>query len=426
MSSRHLNVLHFSATDTLGGSARSAYRIHTGLRMRGHRSRMLVGHRLSTDPDVQRIANSASLHFVDRCADRLSGMLGYQYSLVPSSRRVRRHKWLRDAHIIQLFNTHGGYFAQDLLPLLAKHAPLVWRLSDLWPMTGHCAYPGSCSRWLSGCGDCPALDSYPAIGRDRTAALFQRKQSLYAHLPLTIVAPSSWTEQQARLSPMLQHVPVYRIPNGVDGEVFAPASRSKAREQLGMPQDARVLLFSAHMLDANPRKGGDVLLQALQSIGARSGWHLALLGEGGGSWQAQCPIPVHRLGFRSDATDIARCYAVADVVVVPSVLENLPNTLLEALACGRAVVASDCGGIRDGVIDGTTGLLVPQDDAVKLAAALIAILTNNALQEQMERNARELFEREFSAALEIDRFEALYRRVIERSGVSASDPMAQR
>jgi glycosyltransferase involved in cell wall biosynthesis len=225
---------------------------------------------------------------------------------------------------------------------------------------------------------------------------------------------------------MLQHLPIHRIPNGVDGDVFAPASRSNAREQLGIPQDARVLLFSAHMLDANPRKGGNVLIQALQSIGARSGWHLALLGEGGSSWQAQCPIPVHMLGFRSESADIARCYAVADVVVVPSVLENLPNTLLEALACGRAVVASDCGGIRDGVIEGTTGLLVPQDDALKLAAALISILTNDALQVQMERSARELFEREFSAALEIDRFEALYRQVIERSGMSAPDPMVQR
>jgi len=404
-----MSVLHFSTADILGGSARSAYRIHTGLRARGHRSRMLVGVRQSTDSDVQCVAEGRLLRLADRCADKIGASLGHQYTFVPSSTRTAHHPWVRDADVIQLFNTHGGYFAQQLLPKLAKHAPIVWRLSDLWPLTGHCAYPGDCARWMTGCGECPDLNTYPPIGRDRTAALYQLKKELYANLPLTIVAPSSWTEQQARMSPLLSQFPLHRIPNGVDGNIFAPRSRADARKRLGLPADARVILFSAHILDLNPRKGGDVLLRALQSLGSRPGWRLALMGEGGDTWLRQSPVPVHLLGFKTEPSDIVLCYAAADVVVIPSVLENLPNTLIESIACGRAVVGSDCGGIRDGIIHENTGLLVRQGNAGDLAAALVSILDSDERRAAMEHQARVLFEREFSAALEIDRIEALYR-----------------
>lgn len=414
MTSRQLSILHFSMADVTGGSARSAYRIHTGLRARGHRSRMLVGFRASQDPDVRSVAESRALHFADRCANRLGEYSGFQYRFVPSSLRTARHPWLREADVIQLFNTHGGYFAQGLLPRFGRHAPLVWRLSDFWPFTGHCAYPGDCARWLSGCGSCPDLQTYPPIARDRTAELFALKKRLYAGLPLTIVAPSSWIEAQARRSPLLGDLPLHRIPNGLDGDAYVPSSRSEARRHFGLPQSAKVVLFAAHMLDDNPRKGGDVLMRALALLGPREQWVLALMGEGGASWSGRIPIPVHSLGFHADASSIARCYAVADVVAIPSVLENLPNTLIESLACGRAVVASDCGGMSDGVIQGKTGLLTRMGDAAALAEALQAILTSDERRATMEREARELFEREFSSQRELDRIEALYGELASR------------
>lgn len=415
MSARPLSILHFSHADITGGSARSAYRIHSGLRARGHRSRMLVGFRASTDPDVRCVAESKALHVADRLANKLGEYSGFQYELVPSSIRTARHPWLRQADVIQLFNTHGGYFAQDLLPKLARHAPLVWRLSDFWPFTGHCAYPGDCERWLHGCGSCPDLETYPRLARDRTAQLFALKKRLYACLPLTIVAPSSWIEQQARRSPLLGNSAVHRIPNGLDAAAYVPSSRLEARRRLGLPGDAKVILFAAHVLDNNSRKGGDVLMRALTELGPRENWILALMGEGGATWPAKVPIPVHVLGFHADPSAISRCYAAADVIAIPSVLENLPNTLIESLACGRAVVASDCGGMRDGIIHDRTGLLVPTGDAAALAQALLTVLSSDERRLAMEGAARELFENEFSAQRELDRIEALYYEVTSQS-----------
>jgi glycosyltransferase involved in cell wall biosynthesis len=408
LTSRTLSVVHFSTADIIGGSARSAYRIHEGLRSRGHRSRMLVGYKASNDPDVATVSGHSWLQFADRVADKLTAAAGAQYLWLPSSHRAVRHPWLREADVIQIYNTHGGYFSQWLLPRLAVMAPLVWRLSDQWAMTGHCAYSGNCQRWLDGCGQCPAPDTYPPIGRDTTAALFRKKLNFYRRTPMTIVAPSSWIRNLAAQSPLLGGYPIVHIPNGLDGSVFYPRDRLTARVALDLPPDAKVILFSAHILDNNPRKGGDILITALNRIPLPPGSVLMLMGEGGESWSGRVPCVIKRVGFCDEPEAMAKCYAAADVVVVPSVLENLPNTLIESLACGRAVVAVDSGGMKDGVRHGETGYLAGAGDVDDLAAGILRLLDDEALRASMEAAARRLFLEEFTVERELQRMENLY------------------
>ena len=174
------------------------------------------------------------------------------------------------------------------------------------------------------------------------------------------------------------------------------------------------------MLDDNPRKGSDVLIAALSRLANTEQCLLLLVGQGGESWAGQVPMPVHCLGFLDEVDKIAQAYAAADLVVIPSVLENLPNTLIESLACGRAVVASDCGGMRDGVDHGKTGFLVPVGDADALAARLDEVLANDSLREQFEQQARALFEREFSIEQEASRFEALYAGILSSDKTKSS------
>ena len=415
-----LSIVHFSTSDTLGGSANSANRIHRSLRSRGHDSRMLVGYRFGNDQTVQSIATNRFLKLLDRVADKLCNLLGYQYYFVPSSLLLRRHSWLSKADIFQLFNIHGGYLSLRFLEILGKKAPIVWRLSDLWPVTGHCAYPGDCEKWMAGCGNCPDLQTYPAIGTDRTAELFEQKKRLYASLNLTIVAPSSWTEKQARKSPLFNQRPIVRIPNGLDDEHFGSPDRVQTRDLLGLPRQEKIILFCAHMLDDNPRKGGEVLIEALNIFGKKKGYTLLLMGEGGEAWAAKVPMPVRLLGFQDDVSQIALAYAASDLVVIPSVLENLPNTLIESLASSRAVIASDCGGMRDGVVDGETGFLVPVGDASRLASKIEQLLDDDDMRHRFELNARKLFENEFSVAKEASRFESLYADLVTRERTEKS------
>jgi glycosyltransferase involved in cell wall biosynthesis len=409
------SVVHLSATDNEGGSGRSAYRIHNGLRDLGWRSRMLVGLQVTQDPDVQTVHGGGRLtrtagRWVDQATRRVG--LAYQWQLWGG--RLARHKWLREADIIQMFNLHGGYFPIRLLPAMSKRAPLVWRLSDMWPMTGHCVYSGDCERWKIGCGECPITHEYVELGIDTTAFLWRQKDRLYADCDITVVAPSSWTERLARESPLLGRFPVHRIPNGLDVETFHPMSREAACEALGYDPAVRRMLFVAHGLDNNPRKGGDALMEAVRQLGSRRGVELLLAGVGGESWeQADLPIPVRRAGYINDDKRMAMVYAAADMIVVPSAVENLPNTLLEAMACGLPAVAVKAGGMADAVRDGETGYLVAQGDIAGLAVRLDMLLDDESARNRMGAAGRQLIEREFSRDIQAERFATLYTQILD-------------
>lgn len=421
MTSKPLSVVHFSTADLIGGSAQSAYRIHKGLQARNVRSRMLVGFRAGNDPDVDTVYAGTTGQWADRIANRVTSSLGYQYAYLPSGHRVIRHPWVREADVIQLFNTHGGYFSPRILTTLSRQAPIVWRLSDLWPMTGHCVYPGSCERWRTGCGGCPDLATYPALSRDTTADLFRRKERVYRNARITVVATSSWTEECARQSPLLGEFTTVRIPNGLDGRVFRPLDRNEARSILNLDPSKRIILFSAHILDENPRKGGNLLIEALNRTAFDPDSLLLLVGQGGESWKNRVSCDLMCLGFQNDPDRMARIYAAADVVAIPSVVENLPNVLIEALACGRAVVACDVGGMADGVRHMETGYLARKHDASDIANGLKTVLGDADLRTRMGSSARTLFENQFDANLEIQRFQDLYAELAETgNGVTPS------
>lgn len=407
-----LSVTHFSTADILGGSARSAYRIHSGLRELGLRSRMLVGHKFSDDGDVRAIAEGDMLRRADRLAERVTARFGLQYLFLPSNLGLARHPWVREADVIQLFNIHGGYLNPRVLPALARRAPVVWRLSDMWPMTGHCAYSGDCGKWRTGCGDCPDLATYPALAVDTTARLWLMKQRLWRMVRPTVVAPSRWTERLARESPLFEGAAVHRIPNGIDCALFRPRDRDRARAALGLPAQATVVLFSAHVAIDNPRKGTHVLERALARIPPREDLVIAIAGERAEDWRARTTHRIAPLGYLDDPEAIARANAAADIAVAPSTVENLPNTAIEALACATPVVACEAGGMADAVIDGETGVLVPNGDDAALAAALTRLIDDRETRARMGAAGRALALREFDRTVEARRFAALYEALV--------------
>ncbi len=216
-----LNILSFSTSDIEGGSARSANRIQTRVRALGHTSRMLVGRKSGDDADVEVVHGpSLAAKAVDRLADRITGALALQYEYYPSTHRVLRHPWLAQADVVQLYNTHSGYLSQRIIPHLARRAPVVWRLSDQWMFTGHCAYSDACERWRTGCGRCPDLATYPGLPFDTTALLWRQKRARYARSDIAVVAPSRWIFDLARQSPLLEGKPLHLIRNGVDRARF--------------------------------------------------------------------------------------------------------------------------------------------------------------------------------------------------------------
>ena len=368
-----LRVLHISHLDAYGGAARSAYRLHEGLRRCGASSRMLVGRKDTSDPDVAEI----ELRGGDQLANRVGRRLGVQYLFLPSTLRLRRHPWVREADVLQLANIHGGFFSHAALPLLARGKKLVWCIHDMWSFTGHCGFSLDCERWLQGCGRCPYLDVYPRVRRDATRFNWRVKQTVYRLRPFTVVAPSEWLAGLARRSPLLSRFPVHVIPYGIDTDVYVPTPQAEARRSLGLGPEERVVL----VVGLEPRKGSALIPSILAHATGGSALTLLVAGEPA---PASLPpaVQVHTLGHVEDERELALAYSAADVFLLPTLMDNLPNTIIEALACGTPAVTTAVGGAAEIVEDGRTGLVRPAEPEV-LGAALAELLGDADLRARL-------------------------------------------
>jgi len=399
-----LSVLHVSQCDAGGGSAASAYRIHDTLRGLGTGSRMLVGERRTDDRDVRLLKRNVGWRVADRAVLEVTDRLSLQYACYPSSFGLARDSWFRAADVVQLYNLHGSYFSPLALPFLSRRKPLVWRLSDMWAFTGHCAYAYGCERWRTGCGSCPDLDEYPRLARDTTALLWKLKRSSYARSSLSIVAPSRWLRGLAEASPLLGGFPVHLVPNGIDLEVFTGGRRAAARAALGIAPDARVIFFASLRVD-DRRKGGALLRDALARITCPV--ELLVAGSGG----ADFGRPLRELG-RLDEAGMAQAYAAADVYVHPAIAENLPNAAVESLACGTPVVAFDIGGTPDAVRHLETGWLAAAGVAAELARGIETLLDDRELHARLSARCREVAVAEYGREREARSLLALYGELV--------------
>ena len=413
-----LSVLHLSCWDNEGGSGRSAYRLHSGLKQLGIRSRMLVGRKQTHDPDVKVIGGNL-FGRLDRLGGGIADRMDLQYLFYPSSFLLNRTRWVREADVIQVFNTHGGYFSHLSLIPLSQHRTVVWRLSDMWAMTGHCAYSYECERWETGCGSCPHLEEYPRLRMDTSALLWRVKDWIYERARLTIVAPSTWMASLVRRSPLLSRFPVYVIPNGLDTETFRPVPKPLARERLGLGPQERVVLFSAASL-LDHRKGGAILREAINRAATEGGDPVTLLvmGRHGAAWQADSPFQTVNLGYVESDEALATAYSAADVFVLPALAENLPNSVLESMACGTPVLSFDVGGIAEAVRHMETGYLAAKVEAADLARGLRVLLDSPELRGRLGSRCREVALQEYPAELEAQRFVSLYRDVTGQSRLS--------
>ncbi len=408
-----MRIVHINLTDSQGGAAIAGRRLHLALRGAGHDSRMLVWRKYTDDPTVDIFEKRPLPRALSQLPGRKLDELGLQYLFHPASMRLAGHPWIREADIINLHLSHGSYFSTRALPRLSRRLPIVWTMHDMWAATGHCAFAAAdgCDRWLSGCGQCPQLGDSPAVRYDATAALWRLKARWYARSRLAVVCPSAWLAGKMAQSPLLKGFPLRTIANGLDTEVFQPLPKSVARAALRLPHDRKVLMFGAASL-ADPRKGGRYLQAALASLPAASRRQMALLLVGGKASEitdSLGDLPVFEVGKVDNETLMALCYAAADLFVMPSLAENLPNSLVESLACGTPCVCFAVGGCPEIVQHMETGYLAQPLAVEDLARGIDLLLSDDALRQRMgvaaSTHATQVFAAGQMAAAYLDLYE---------------------
>jgi glycosyltransferase involved in cell wall biosynthesis len=401
-----MNVLQISTADRGGGAEAVALSLHRALRARGHDAWLAVGYRRTSEDGVLEIGQAGSrrrraLTDPGVLLDALRGREDFRFQ---ASRRVLELP-PRPPDVVHVHNLHGGYFDLRVLPELARRARLVATLHDAWLFTGHCAHPFDSDGWLRGCGDCPHLGTYPALLRDGTAFNLARKRSIYAGVELTVVTPSRWLMDMVERS-VLATAAVRRevIPNGVDLEVFAPGDRAQARRELGLAPTSPLVVFSAQGGRTNEFKDFPTLREALGRLGVSV--EAVALGDPVSGEEQVGRATVRAVGAVSPG-EVARWLRAADVYVHPSRADTFPSGVLEALACGAAVVASRVGGIPEQVRE-ETGVLVEPGDPEALAAAIESLLGDPVLRRRLgAAGARDARER-FSLERQVDAYLALY------------------
>jgi len=388
-----LKPLLINTYDGQGGAGIATYRIHRALRSIGVDSKLLVQSRKVDDYTV--LEPKGNGRFTARIRPHLDALPNRFFSRTKPE--LFSVAWLPDTlleriydaspDLVHLFWINNGFVRLENLGKIRQ--PSVWTLHDMWPFTGGCHYDDGCGRYIDRCGHCPSI--YSIKERDLSRRIFQRKIDSWRDWDVTVVATSEWLAKEARASSIFRDRDVRVIPNAIDIETFRPIPRHIARSIFKLPQSKRIIMFSAFSATTHPRKGGHLLLTAIEQIVNSYGTNdveLVILGSSRPEHSKDLGIPVHYMGHFADDISQVLLYSAADVLVAPSMQENLSNTVLEALACGTPVVSFCIGGMPDMIKHQVNGYLAQAFEPDDLAAGIMWVLDNDDRLKQLSENAR--------------------------------------
>jgi glycosyltransferase involved in cell wall biosynthesis len=307
-----------------------------------------------------------------------------------------------DADVIHLHWVAGEMLSIADIGKIKK--PIVWTLHDMWAFCGAEHYTEE-FRWQEGYkrGNRPAYES----GFDLNRWVWERKRSHW-NQPLHIVSPSRWLADCVRESELMRGWPVTVVPNCLDTNKWQPLEQPLARELIGLPQGVPLLLFGSMGGGRDPRKGFDLLVQALKNLDVSiPSLELVVFGQLAPLDSVDLGFPIHYIGHLHDDLSLRALYSAADLLVVPSRQDNLPNTAVEAQACGTPVVAFDVGGLSDIIVHKETGYLSQDFDTQDMAAGVEWVLERRESGD-MRLAARDRAERKFSGPVVSKQYRLVY------------------
>ena len=403
-----MKILFVNTKDTSGGAARAAVRIMQGIEQHGVQTQLFVKDKCSSDNNTialkQFIPSNKVYHILDWLAAKVKNK--WQHLQWRPYRKTKENMFLSDMRSTRLHGAlqkmdydilHLHWVNQrflDLRELKKINKPIVWTLHDSWPFCGVCHYFLDCTRYQSHCGDCPMLHSNKE--KDLAYYVVEKKMRVYRGLNMHIVTPSHWLGECAKKSALFGQFPVTVIPNCLDTDMYRPLSADELKQYLAFAivqhpllraaecavreKAAKPIILYGAMNAATDRiKGFISLLCALQWLD-NQGFEANLLVFGAS--ESDLPmefkhISVHFVGYVLDTNFLVSLYNLADVMVVPSLTENLSCTIMESLSCGTPVCCFDIGGNSDMVEHQVNGYLAKEKDSEDLALGIRWCITHN-------------------------------------------------
>jgi glycosyltransferase involved in cell wall biosynthesis len=420
-----MKILYVNGADIEGGAAKAATRLLQGVGSHGIDARLFVQRKSGNDPliDGPQSLIGRAFGFVRPTIEQL------MFGITPKKMNGPFcAAFLPDGLAAQVVSTAPGivhlHWVARMMRLETMQRltmPIVWTMHDSWAFTGGCYLPGDCTRFRESCGACPILGSVRED--DLSHRIWQRKRQAWHDLNLTIIAPSRWMATRAKASLLFCNKRVEVIPNGIDITTYKPCDKSTARDFFSLPQDKRLVLFGARGVTSDRNKGFHLFAEAIYKLAADPGnvmIELVIFGSEPPQPPPDLGFRTHYLGLQHDDARLALLYAAADVFVLPSIQENLPYTVMEAMACGTPCVAFDQGGVPDLIDHKQNGFLARPYEPDDLARGIAWVLEDTERRETLSKQARYKVEREFTVEMIAARHMELYREILGKEGFLCS------
>ena len=400
-----MRVLIVNTSERTGGAAVAANRLKDALNNNGVKAKMLVRDKTTDDITVVGIGGGWRSHLFflwERwCVFwhlRFNKKHLFEIDIANIGHDITSLPEFKEADVIHLHWINQGMLSlRGIRKILDSGKPVVWTMHDIWPATSFCHVTLDCRNYERQCGQCRYLCGKSSI-KDYSAKIWRRKQRILQGQIIHFVACSRWLAGAARRSGLLERQRVESIPNAIDTKIYHPKNREQARQRLQLPQDKRLILFVAQRV-TNTNKGIQYLIDACSKLVAdypemAESTGMLLLGGHAEELEDRFPLPVYPLGYVNEESRIVDVYSAADVFVMPSLSENLPNTIMEAMACGIPCVVFRVGGIPEMIVHQKTGYVAEYKNADDLAKGIRWAL--DADPEQICSNATRKVAQEYS------------------------------
>ena len=373
-----MRVLIVNTSERTGGAAVAANRLMMALNNNGVKAQMLVRDKESDSLTVVGLPKSPMLnwHFLwERLVIffhcRFSRKHLFEIDLANSGSDITKLREFQEADVIHLHWINQGMLSlSGIRKILKSGKPVVWTMHDIWPATAICHLTLNCRNFTTHCPNCRLLPG-KGSSSDLSTSVWRKKEKMLEDSSIYFVTCSHWLEQEAKASALLRGQKIVSIPNPIDTHIYRSGDKQTARKNLGLPEDKRLILFVSQRV-TNKNKGMDYLIDACRQL---KDYELVILGGHAEEVVDQLPLKAHPLGYVNDERRIVEIYQAVDVFVLPSLSENLPNTIMEAMACGVPCVGFKVGGIPEEIDHKRNGYVAEYRDSDDLARGIRWILS---------------------------------------------------
>lgn len=390
-----MRVLLINTSERIGGAAVAAGRLLESLKNSSIKAKLLVRDKQTDQISVVELKRSRK-HLWNFLWERMVILMANHFKkqhlfavdIANCGTDVTNLPEFEQADVIHLHWINQGMLSlKSIRKILRSGKPVVWTMHDMWPCTGICHYAATCTHYQTECHHCSYL--YKGGERkDLSTRVFRRKQKLYAEGSLHFVTCSKWLKGQAEQSALLRGHDITAIPNAINTNLFRPRDKMEARSKQNLPADKKILLFGSVKI-TDKRKGIDYLIEACRLLNEKypdfcKELVVVVFGQQSQGIESKIPFPVYAQNYIHDEKELVNLYNAVDLYVTPSQEDNLPNTIMEAMACGVPCVGFNVGGIPEMIDHLHNGYVATYQSASDFANGIHWALTEGDYAELSE------------------------------------------